>query len=155
MRCALVLATLAMLAFAAPAHAALAPPPTVLDFENAPLEPPFDGAFYAGAGATLDAPPRFGSFCGESETVSTRLAAAAPLQCPTWRDPGTTASARSPCNPAACSVIRFAAKQASVSMWVASFSDVTVEAWTGEPDASERVLPGAIATTRARSVAPR
>lgn len=97
-----VLATLAMLAFAAPAHAAIAPPPTVLDFENAPLEPPFDGAFYAGTGATLDAPSRFGSFCGDSDAISVRSVAAAPLQCADVARPGTTASAHSPCNPAAC-----------------------------------------------------
>jgi hypothetical protein len=46
--------------------------------------------------------------------------------------------------------IRFAAKQASVSMWVASSAAVTVEAWTGEPDESDRVLPGAFATDSSR-----
>ena len=56
MRLATVAAACAALGFAAPsAQAAIAPPPTVLDFENADLGP-LDDAYYQGAGALLSAP---------------------------------------------------------------------------------------------------
>src|SRR4051794_6212875 len=137
-------ATLALLAFAAPAQAAIAPPPTVLDFENAPLGSSFDGSLYASAGATLTAPPRFG-FCGTSD-----FAAAAPLECAVVARPGHDSERSLDVDAGGTLEIRFAAKQASVSMWVASSADVTVEAWTGEPDVSDRVLPGAFATDSGR-----
>jgi hypothetical protein len=137
-------AMLALLAFAAPARAAIAPPPAVLDFENAPLGPSFDGDFYASAGATLTAPPRFG-FCGGSGA-----AAAAPLECAVVTRPGHDSERSLDVNASGMLEIRFAAKQASVSMWVSSSADVTVEAWTGEPDESDRVLPGAFATDSIR-----
>jgi hypothetical protein len=144
MRAAAVAVVLALLVIVAPAQGAIAPPPTVLDFENAPLGSAFDGAFYAGAGATLTAPPRFGS-CG-----GTDFAAAAPLECAFVARPGHDSERSLDVLSGGTLEIRFAAKQASVSMWVASFADVTVEAWTGEPDMSERVLPGAFATDSGR-----
>ena len=68
--------------------------------------------------------------------------AAAPLDCGDVIQPGTRASA--PCDhPGGVLEVRFAAKQASVSMWVASgSSEVTIEAWTGAPGSSERVSFG-------------
>ena len=63
MRLATVMAACAALGLAAPAaEAAIAPPPTVLDFENAPTGE-LDGDAYPGV--TLTAPPAF-SFCGGS-----------------------------------------------------------------------------------------
>jgi len=52
----LVVAVFAALALAAPAQAALAPPPTVLDFEAFNSESPtVDGAFYPGVNMTTSA----------------------------------------------------------------------------------------------------
>jgi hypothetical protein len=139
-----VVATLLGLGLAAPAQAAPAPPPTVLDFESVPLGG-LDDAFYAGAGATLTAPPENGEFCGGSDTVD-RAAAAAPLQCAFVTRPGHDSERSLDVLGDGMLIVKFAAKQASVSMWVSSFSDVTVEAWTGDPDFSERVSPGPVIT---------
>ena len=127
------LAALAILALAAPAtaQAALAPPPTVLDFEQATGDEPFDGDFYAGAGATLAAPLRSDAeFCGGSGFAS---AAAAPLECGSVTSPGRESARALYVEFGGELVIRFATPQRSVSMWVSSFSAVNVEAWPGEP----------------------
>ena len=124
---------------AAPAaEAAIAPPPTVLDFENA-APGALDSAYYAGAGATIAAPPAF-SFCGGSSRAS-RLAAA-PLECGE-RDPAGPREPRSLRIIAGGVLeIRFAAKQANVSMWALSESgDVTIEAWPGEPGQGDARQP--------------
>ena len=127
-------AACAMLGFTAPAaEAAIAPAPTVLDFENAPTGQ-LDGAYYAGAGATLAAPPAF-SFCGGSEFQQRGALAAAPLECGE-RDAARATRARARCGVIAGGYldIRFAAKQADVSMWALSdFGDVTIEAWPDAP----------------------
>ncbi len=136
-----VAAALALLAFAvpAPALAAIAPPPTVLDFENAAPFEAFDGETYAGVGASLDVPLELYDFCGGS--AATGLVAA-PLDCAYVTRPGHDSERALGVYAGHSLVIRFAAKQASVSMWVSSYADVSVEAWTGEPDESDRVSPG-------------
>ncbi len=126
---ALVAALVGFALFAAPARAELAPPPTVLDFENAP-DGQIDEAAYPGV--TLEAPGFCGSYASE--------ASAAPLQCAEVDSPGQ-ASQRSLYVSGGELVVRFAQPQASVSLWVSSSYDVDAEAWTGEPDASTRVNP--------------
>jgi hypothetical protein len=69
MRAAAALAALALLTLVAPARAAIAPPPTVLDFESVSGDV-LDSAFYSGVGATL-----------QSTCFDGGEAAAAPLQC--------------------------------------------------------------------------
>ena len=139
-RLATVAAACAALGLAAPAaEAAIAPPPTVLDFEGA-AEGELDSAFYEGAGATLAAPPAV-SFCGSSEGEAR---AAAPLQCG-FVIPGGHDSQRSlQIVPGGSLVVRFAAKQASVSMWVATQfnQNVTYEAWPGEPGVGDPIRSG-------------
>ena len=93
MRAAAVAMLAVLLAFAAPAKAAIAPPPTVLDFESAPSGA-LDGAFYAVAGATLTrAAAGAVGFC-DSERAPRR----APRRWSARRStgPATTASARLP-----------------------------------------------------------
>jgi hypothetical protein len=126
-----------MLAVITPAaHAALAPPPTVLDFETA-APGTLDSAFYAGAGATITA-PRASESCGVS-----RFAFAAPLECGLVTEPGHASQRSLQVLPGGVLEVRFAAPQASVAMWVSSTEEVTLEAWTGEPGNSTRVSPGA------------
>ncbi len=136
-----VAAALALLALAAPAPAlaAIAPPPTVLDFENAAPFEAFDGETYASAGASLAVPLQGSDFCGGS-AASARIAA--PLDCTFVTRPGHDSERALGVVGGHSLVISFASKQASVSMWVSSFTDVTVEAWTGLPDQSDRVSPG-------------
>lgn len=137
MRLLATVAACAGLLLAAPAaHAALAPPPTVLDFENAPSD--FDSEFYAGAGASITAPSGEG-FCGDSGNVE--AFAAAPLECGFVTEPGLASQRALQVIFGGWLEIRFAAKQSSVSMWVSSFSEVTVEAWSGEPGSSELLNP--------------
>ena len=126
-------AACAMLSFTAPAaEAAIAPAPTVLDFENAPVGQ-LDGAYYAGAGATLAAPPAF-TFCGGSEFQQRGVQAAAPLECGTVITPGQASSRSLRVIAGGYLDIRFAAKQADVSMWALSdFGDVTIEGWPDAP----------------------
>ena len=94
----------------------------MLDFENAaPGE--FDSAFYAGAGATITAPAV--DFCGGSEFAS----AAAPLDCGFVIQPGHASQRSLQIIPGGVLEVRFAAKQASVSMWVGvARASVTIEA---------------------------
>ena len=126
---------LAGLTLAAPtASAALAPPPTVLDFEAFPVGP-LDDAAYSGAGVTLNAEPDGEGFCGGSEG----LAAAAPLTCATVDNTGHDSERSLLLDGNGSLIATFAAPQASVSMWVASsssFDNVTVEAWSGLPEQS-------------------
>jgi hypothetical protein len=116
---------LALTAPAAPA--ALAPAPTVLDFENAP-DTLLDSDLYAGAGVTLEAPNDFG-FCGTSRVTT---AAAEPQFCAAVVHPGH-ASERSLVVSGGTLLIRFAQPQASVSMWLSSGLSLNVDAWSGEP----------------------
>ncbi len=134
LRPALVLAVLGLAVAAPAAAAALAPPPTVLDFE-AFQEGLLDDAAYAGAGVTFIARPQTptGSCGGDSEV---RLAAAAPLECAFVDAPGHDSERSLVVDFGGELIATFAAPQASVSMWVSSFSDVTVEAWSGAPDTS-------------------
>ena len=129
-----------MLGFAAPAHA-ITPPPTVLDFESASLGP-LDEGFYAGAGATLAAPPAGEPYCGVG-----RFVAAAPLECGTVVRPGHDSEQGLAIDSGGVFEIRFAAKQANVSLWLAtpgvgSSYDLTVEAWPDEPGVGTRIDPG-------------
>jgi thrombospondin type 3 repeat protein len=135
-----VAALLGLAAVAPAAHAALAPAPTVLDFETLPIGN-VDEAVYAGAGVTLSA-PGFGTgegFCGGS-VERVRAAAAAPLDCATIGAPGHDSERSLDVFGGSPLTITFAAPQASVSMWVSSFSDVTVEAWSGAPDTSTLIV---------------
>jgi hypothetical protein len=129
-----LIAALAALGVAAPAASAqLAPPPTVLDFEAQPLGA-IDDAVYAGAGATLSAAPQeTDGSCGGS---GGEFAAAAPLECGFVAAPGHDSERSLVIDFGGELTVTFAAPQASVSMWVASFSDVTVEAWSGQPETS-------------------
>jgi hypothetical protein len=136
LRSALVMALLGLAAVAPAAKADLAPAPAVLDFEALPTGNA-DEAVYAGAGVTLSA-PGFGTgegFCG-SDLERVRAAAAAPLDCATVQAPGHESERSLNVFGGSPLTITFAAPQASVSMWVSSFSDVTVEAWSGAPDNS-------------------
>jgi hypothetical protein len=136
-----IVAALVGLTFAAPAQAQLAPPPTVLDFESAPDAFRFDGDFYAGAGVTMTAPSAGGS-CGGSDFAE--RAAAAPVDCAQVTRPGHDSERGLNMFGGGALIVRFVTKQAGVSMWVSAasqFANVTVEAWTGEPDTSDRVGP--------------
>jgi hypothetical protein len=120
------MAACAALALAAPAaEAALAPAPTVLDFENATVGP-FDGDTYPGV--TLTAPFIF-SGCGDAEFGR----AAAPLDCGEVVSPGQASSRALFIASPSYLDIRFATRQADVSMWALSNSDVTIEAWPDAP----------------------
>src|SRR3954454_20113986 len=133
LRTALLTALLGLAVAAPAASAALAPPPTVLDFEAFGVGQ-LDDAAYAGAGVTLSA-PGFGTgegFCGGSGWVG-RAPAAAPLDCAEVRSPGHDSERSLDVFGGTPLTITFAAPQASVSMWVSSSADVTVEAWTGVP----------------------
>jgi hypothetical protein len=110
---------------AAPARAELAPPPTVLDFENAPLTTPFDGSFYPGV--TLDA-----GFCGTGSAF-------APIGCAQIQQPGV-ASQRSLDVFGGELFIRFAQPQASVSLWVSSNNAVDAS-WSADPAATTGLNP--------------
>jgi len=131
LRAALGMALVGLTLAAPTASAALAPPPTVLDFEAFPVGRLDDGA-YAGAGVTLTAPDFVEGFC---RGTGGGRAAAAPLDCADVASPGHD-SERSLNVFGDGLIATFAAPQASVSMWVSSFSDVTVEAWTGAPEQS-------------------
>src|SRR4051812_29769292 len=95
-------AAFAVLAFAAPAQAAIAPPPTVLDFESA-SGTALDSAFYSAVGATLDSTCFDG---GES--------AAAPLECASVVTPGHDSLKALQLGSGAVLDVRFASKQANV-----------------------------------------
>ena len=82
MRRGALVAALAGLSLAAPAQAALAPPPTVLDFEALPVGP-LDAASMPARASTLAAPPATGFCFGRAAAV-----AAAPLDCAAWSQPG-------------------------------------------------------------------
>jgi hypothetical protein len=146
LRTALGTALLALALAAPTASAALAPSPTVLDFEAFPTGL-IDDAAYAGAGATLAAEPQGEEgFCGGSEF---RGSAAAPLTCATVQVPGHDSERSLRLIAGGELTVTFAAPQASVSMWISSGTDfsnasVTVEAWSGAPDTStliERLPP--------------
>ena len=134
-----LLAALLGLAMTAPAaSAALAPPPTVLDFEAFPPGP-LDDAAYAGAGVTLSAEPESDGFCGGTD----QPAAAAPLTCATVTNTGHDSERSLLVNGNSSLIATFAAPQADVSMWVSSASpfgdgtvQVEVEAWSGPPGRS-------------------
>ena len=113
-----------------------------------------DEAFYAGAGATLAAPSGGESFCGVSGFM-----AVAPLECGTVVRPGHDSEQGLRIDSGGVFEIRFAAKQANVSLWVAtsgtgSSYDVTVEAWPGEPGVGTRIDPGSAVTDAARLARP-
>ncbi len=133
---ALLAAALAGLVLASPARA-LAPPPTVLDFEGATLGT-FAPGFYPGV--TIDA----AGFCADGETPAAG-------GCASVISPGHDSSQALDVSDESELDLRFAAPQATVAMYVAttftsSGSDVTVEAWSGEPGTSALVdrvsLPG-------------
>lgn len=130
---ALAAAVGAALALAAPAQAQLAPPPTVLDFET--LQPgPLDSEAYATAGVTITAPEgEFG--CGEGSEFA---AVAEPQDCADVAQPGHSSERSLRIVDGASLEVRFAAKQATVSMWAATnFGEITLEAWPGEPGVGE------------------
>jgi len=135
-------AALAALALVVPAQAraAVAPPPTVLTFEEA-TDPNVDGDVYAGAGATLTAPPSGGgsSFCGDFAPRAAAAAAAAPLECATITSPGRDSEQALTVTFGGELQVAFAAPQRTVSMWVSSFGSVTLEAWSGAPETSTLV----------------
>jgi hypothetical protein len=136
MRAALFAALLGALV-TAPAALAAAPPPTVIDFETAPVGSAFDGDFYAGSGVSMEAPPIDGEFCGGSGFA----AAAAPLNCAAIIAMGRGSERSLNIIGGGELIVRFAVPQADISMWLSSFSDSQIETWTGEPSQSAQVLP--------------
>src|SRR3954451_16720342 len=116
---ALLLALVSLALVATPATAQLAPPPTVLDFENVPDSGPF--SFYPGV--TLEAP----GFCNGTSGME-------PLDCAQVGSPGV-ASEHSLVVSEGELFIRFAQPQASVSLWVSSTNDVNAS-WSSDPTAT-------------------
>ncbi len=121
-------ALLAALAFAAPAQAQLAPPPTVLDFEALQPDPQgmVDGSFYPGVTMTSSCPDVGGS----------DAAAPAPLACASVDDEGRGGGQALAFSGAGLTMA-FGAPQVTVSLWVAggSFSEggaYIIEALAGE-----------------------
>ncbi|MDA0161734.1 thrombospondin type 3 repeat-containing protein [Solirubrobacter ginsenosidimutans] len=135
-RTALLTALLGLAVAAPAASAALAPPPSVLDFEAQPIGD-LDDAAFAAAGVTLSA-PGLGTgegFCGGG--VGSARVAAAPLECAQVTSPGHDSERSLIVSGGSPLTITFAAPQANVSMWVSAGSgDVTVEAWSGAPGSS-------------------
>jgi hypothetical protein len=136
-RRALVATALAALSLAAPAQAQLAPPPTLLDFEAAPLGA-IDSDFYASKGVTLSAPPAYIDCGGEGSGAGLKAAAAAaPLDCAFVERPGHQSQQSLAVYDGGTLELRFDAKQATVAMILSgwgwgSYYDLTVEAWPGE-----------------------
>src|SRR4051794_1730349 len=116
---ALVAAVVALVVVAAPASAQLAPPPTVLDFENVPDSGPF--SLYPGV--TLEAP----GFCGGTSMES--------LNCAEIGTPGVASEHSLPVQQGEL-FIRFAQPQASVSLWVSSNDEVDAS-WSSDPTATQ------------------
>jgi hypothetical protein len=139
MRAAAALAALAVLACAAPARAAIAPPPTVLDFESVSGDG-LDSAFYSGVGATLE------STCFDGGEAS-----AAPLQCATVVNPGHDSLKALRLGSGAFLDIRFASRQANVSLWASAQSAVSeggrviVDGWSAEPGVGQAVVSDSVA----------
>jgi hypothetical protein len=106
-------AVLAALALAAPAHA-MAPAPTVLDFEGLGDSPPPLGALYPGSGATLSAPEE----CGTSRAL------VAPPDCagvvPNGHDSAHALEVDQHFGGTADLTISFTQPQASAAMWLAA-----------------------------------
>ena len=121
---ALVAALLGLALIAGPARAELAPPPTVLDFENVSDAGPF--AFYPGV--TLQAP----GFCSDSSSMEA-------LDCAVVSSPGV-ASQHSLYVSGGELFIRFAQPQASVSLWVSSDDELDAS-WSSDPTATTGMNP--------------